>query len=363
MSASEKMETWLLSDKEKNFDVEWLLQNNEQFFDAAANLLKSKDEKTIGKVCMKLANLFKEKDSRNQLLIINCIPILLNQYFLYFYDEKICSLIEVSILTIYNLSLSDENVKLNRIRIPNLSLPSVYHYPQASSVQSELTESSLSKYESEYIILEEQFKPYLDTINSEKRYNLIRFLMLLYYSRLNAISKQSKTFFCDMCLKICKINRASLKNQPIYLSAQILIEMIRILFYLFNNNLELDSYIAIESISDKAEEDLMIDVILMCNSVKNLIQQSKIEPSIKSALSSSRISRSGSMQSERKKSIEKNSPISPGRKIDNSPKTAHETKKNSTIKQEHENIPIIDETSGENDASSESSNERFTERL
>lgn len=55
-----------------------------------------------------------------------------------------------------------------------------------------------------------------------------------------------------------------MKNQPIYLSSQILIEMIRILFFLFNNHLELDAYIAIESISDKAEEEMMIDVILVC---------------------------------------------------------------------------------------------------
>lgn len=40
--------------------------------------------------------------------------------------------------------------------------------------------------------------------------------------------------------------------------------MVRILFFLFKNHLELDAYIAIESISDKAEEEMMIDVILVC---------------------------------------------------------------------------------------------------
>ncbi|RNA00414.1 hyccin isoform X1 [Brachionus plicatilis] len=345
-----------------NVDIEWLAQNSEQFFDAAANLLKSKDEKNIGKVCMKLANLYKEKDWRSKLLIFNCIPVLLNQYFMHFYDEKLCSLFEVCILTIYNLSLSDENVKLNRIKIPNLSLPSVYHSPQVASIHSELTESSLSKLESEYIILEEQFKPYLDTINSEKRYNLIRFLLLLYYSRLSSISRLSKVFFCEMCLKICKINRGSLKNQPIYLTSKILIEMIRILFFLFNNQLELDAYIAIESISDKAEEDLMIDVIVMCNSIKNLIQQSKMETSLKGSISNGKVSRSSSMHSERRKSAEKLSPLKTN---ELSPKKIVSNRNQEEKKNDHENIPIIDETSGENDDNSESTfnSDRLTERL
>ena len=39
--------------------------------------------------------------------------------------------------------------------------------------------------------------------------------------------------------------------------------MLNALFYLFNNNLELDAYVAIEAISDKAEEELMPDVILV----------------------------------------------------------------------------------------------------
>jgi hypothetical protein len=39
--------------------------------------------------------------------------------------------------------------------------------------------------------------------------------------------------------------------------------MLHILFYFFNNNLQLDSYIAIEAIALKAEEELLIDVILV----------------------------------------------------------------------------------------------------
>jgi hypothetical protein len=62
---------------------------------------------------------------------------------------------------------------------------------------------------------------------------------------------------------LCKINRQNISNQPIYLNSDILIEMLHILYYLFNNNLQLDSYIAIEAISLKAEEELFVDVILV----------------------------------------------------------------------------------------------------
>ena len=162
-------------------------------------------------------------------------------------------------------------MKLNRIRVPNLSLPSVYHSvirmnflcsifdpitipskflgkttrqlgngqvlvtgqpfqlswpkrlfenvniealnkfqfsfkiikPQEAPIQSELSESALSKLESEYTIVEEQFKPCLDTINNEKRFNIIRYLLKMFYSRLNlqASTKLSKLYFCEMCLK------------------------------------------------------------------------------------------------------------------------------------------------------------------
>lgn len=309
------MENWLLSEKEKSIDSDWLCQNADHLLENVDKLLKTKDEKIVSRVCSKLSNLYKDKEQRHQSLIINCIPVLLNYYFVFYYDEKISSIIEVCILTIYNLSLSDENVKLNRIRIPNLSTPSSYHSPQVSAIQFELSESSMSKYESEYVIQEEQFKPVQDKITREKRFQIIKFLLLLYYSRLVAVIRTSKLYFCDMCLKICKANRSHSPQQAVYLNSDILNEMLHALFYLFNNNMQLDAYIAIEAIALKAEEELMVDVILVSNSIKNLIQQSKNEPSqLQNAASdiaqggvsveqgNIKTSRSGSVSASRKKS-------------------------------------------------------------
>jgi hypothetical protein len=62
---------------------------------------------------------------------------------------------------------------------------------------------------------------------------------------------------------MCKINRHTSSVQPIYFNSDILIEMLHALFYLFNNNLQLDAYIAIEAITLKAEEELLADVILV----------------------------------------------------------------------------------------------------
>jgi hypothetical protein len=79
----------------------------------------------------------------------------------------------------------------------------VYHLPQHTThVHTELTESMLSKHEAEYVILNEQFKPMSDTGNADRRYSLIKYLMLLYHSRLPlTANKQSKLYFSDMCLK------------------------------------------------------------------------------------------------------------------------------------------------------------------
>lgn len=330
------MENWLLSEKEKNIDSEWLSQNAEQLFENVANLLKAKDEKIISKVCSKLSNLYKDKETRHQSLVINCIPVLLNHYFTNYYDEKISSILEVCILTIYNLSLSDENVKLNKIRIPNLSTPSVYHSTQVSAIQFELSESVMSKYESEFVIQEGQFKPFQDKITCDKRFSIIKFMLLLYYSRLVSVIKTSKLYYCDMCLKMCKVNRQGTSNQTIYLNAEILNEMLHSLFYLFNNNLQLDAYIAIEAIALKAEDELLVDVILTSNSIKNLIQQNKNEQLLQNAMNSSesdtaiKTNRSASVSSIRKKSSSDNS--SPNHR--NSPSSSP---KSTTLYRLHEN--------------------------
>ncbi len=74
---------------------------------------------------------------------------------------------------------------------------------------------------------------------------------------------QFKKFNLNFGNRLCKVNRSSSKIQPIYLNSQILIEMLNGLYYLFNNSLELDSYIAIEAISVYADEELLVDVILV----------------------------------------------------------------------------------------------------
>jgi hypothetical protein len=68
---------------------------------------------------------------------------------------------------------------------------------------------------------------------------------------------------------MCKLNRAGLKSQPIYLTSQIYLQMLYTLYYLFNNNQELDAYIAIEAISAKADEEMLEDVLLVSFASKN----------------------------------------------------------------------------------------------
>ena len=55
--------------------------------------------------------------------------------------------------------------------------------------------------------------------------------------------------------------------------------MLHALFYLFNNNMQLDAYIAIEAIALKAEEELLVDVILVNNI--SLVDQKITPPNTK----------------------------------------------------------------------------------
>jgi hypothetical protein len=147
-------------------------------------------------------------------------------------------------------------------------MSSVYHLPEHSATHYELSESSLNKRDREYLIIGEQFKPFSDTISTEKRFTLVKYLLLYYHSKLatNCVTKHSKTYFCNMCLEMCKLNRATLKIQPIYLTSSIYMQMLYTLYHIFNNNhQEFAAYIAIEAIYEKAEEELLSDVILVNN--------------------------------------------------------------------------------------------------
>ena len=67
-----------------------------------------------------------------------------------------------------------------------------------------------------------------------------------------------------MCLEMCKLNRAALKMQPIYLNSSTYVQMLYTLYYIFNNNhQEFAAYIAIEAIHEKADEELLSDVLLV----------------------------------------------------------------------------------------------------
>ncbi len=63
---------------------------------------------------------------------------------------------------------------------------------------------------------------------------------------------------------MCKPNRSACKTQPIYLSSSILTELLFTLFYLFNNSLQNDATKAIDAIYQKANNDLLVDVLLVC---------------------------------------------------------------------------------------------------
>ena len=62
---------------------------------------------------------------------------------------------------------------------------------------------------------------------------------------------------------MCKVNRSIVKTQPIYLNSSIYNQMLYTLYFLFNNDQELDAYIAIEAISAKADEEMLPDVQLV----------------------------------------------------------------------------------------------------
>ena len=163
-----------------------------------------------------------------------------------------------------------------------------------------------------------------------------------------------------MCLKIsifqrlCKANRSTLKCQPIYLNSRILVEMLHALYYLFNNNLELDSYIAIEAISEMAEDEILVDVMLMCNSIKNLIQQNKSEPSIQNALSNTnnnnnnpaiKTNRSGSISSNKKKTTNEATSIVTTNSFSSNPLLGH-------ISNLKKGESVLDSNSSNSDSSS-----------
>jgi hypothetical protein len=55
--------------------------------------------------------------------------------------------------------------------------------------------------------------------------------------------------------------------------SDIYIQLLQIVFFLFNNGFELEAFKAIEALSSKADDELMTNFMLLCNSIKSFIEQ------------------------------------------------------------------------------------------
>lgn len=111
----------------------------------------------------------------------------------------------------------------------------------------------------------------MNQLNFDKRMNILIFLLKVYYSHISTYcSTKSKRDLCDLCIKL---NRKNNDRIRVDLSSDIYIQLLQILFFLFNNGFEVEAFKAIEAISFKADDELMTNVMLLCNSMRSFIEQ------------------------------------------------------------------------------------------
>jgi hypothetical protein len=107
----------------------------------------------ISSICDHLFTL--HHDVKHRPFVLQFLPSFVTAYYdvLYYHSESIdartkdvCSTIDTFLVSLYNLSVTDDilNEKLDEFRIPNLTLPSIYHTPNPVSFSVDSGKTSIN---------------------------------------------------------------------------------------------------------------------------------------------------------------------------------------------------------------------------
>ncbi|CAF2584367.1 unnamed protein product [Rotaria sp. Silwood2] len=251
----------------------------------------------VSSICDHLFSLY--HNVQHRLFVLQFLPSFVIAYYdvLYHHHQlesidattkDVCSTIDTFLVSLYNLSVTDDgnNEKTVEFRVPNLTLPSIYHKPNPDHYAPILlTQYAISKHEQKCEVIRLQaFTPY-DSVNGNTREQILWFLLIQYGTDVSFMDKYSRQSYIQMSKKLLGQGFSFNGDQSsktksvlppngrrIHVSSRVMSEMLGTLFYFKFNALDNEADECMRLLKYRAEYEMYADVILMTESMKYLHQ-------------------------------------------------------------------------------------------
>ncbi|XP_033123754.1 hyccin-like isoform X2 [Anneissia japonica] len=259
------------------------LIKNEQVVEALLTVLEDQSCELFDPVCSQLYEFYRSGEQDLRRFCLQFVPTLIWLYLWAYSTNKNSGRIETLLLGIYNLEVVDSSgdAQVSSYTIPTLSKPSIYHEPMN---QMALTESLLSYQRSDHRTVTQGPFPQIEAIDSQKRLDVLRFVLSEYNSSIGLMYSSSHKASCLMCSRLCSTGFAErpssmmngnlelhLEKLPnrIQLSSQFMVEMLTAVYFCMFNGFSDLGKTALEDAYVRATYELYSDVMLMANAIKN----------------------------------------------------------------------------------------------
>lgn len=203
--------------------------------------------------------------------------------------KDVCSTIDTFFVSLYNLSVTDDehNEKAQEFRIPNLTVPSIYHTPNPDHyAPTPLTQHTISKHDTKCEIIRlPSFTPF-DSINGISREPILWFLLIQYGAYVSSTDKYSRQSYLQMSKKLlgqgfpfngdetsyATKTKSGLPptGRRIHVSSRIMSEILSTLYYFHSNSTDNEASECMLLLRKRAEYEMYADVILMTESFEYL---------------------------------------------------------------------------------------------
>lgn len=253
-----------------------------------------KYSKLINQVCNQLFCFYRSGEEELQRFTLQFIPALVLLYLenvnLTHGDRQVCHSVETLLIGIYNLEIIDKSgqPKVISFRIPSIAQASIYHEPN-SLCRAFLTETCLRRWEEcNSKLVNWGPLPQVEFLNAQNRLRVVTALVFIYNRQLGRLSNTSLEHLCKVSSKLVSqgfhssgahvrlsvdsdSSHTSNLTPRIALSSQLLLEILHALHYaLFDGNVTSATQ-ALEDMYNRACYESYTDVLLVANSIKNLL--------------------------------------------------------------------------------------------
>ncbi|CAF2221465.1 unnamed protein product [Rotaria magnacalcarata] len=249
----------------------------------------------VSSICDQLFSLY--HDVQHRLFVLQFLPSFVAAYYDVLYHhrhlesidaktEDVCSTIDTFLVSLYNLTVMDDehNEKTSEFRIPNLTLPSIYHTPNSDHyAPTPLTQQAISKHEQKCEAIRlPSFAPF-DSINGTTKEQMVWFLLIQYGTNVSSMDKYSRQSYIRMSKKLlgqgfsfngAKQSKTQSVLPPdgrrIRVSSRIMSEILGTLFYFKFNTSDREVDECLHLLKHRAEYEMYADVLLMTESMDYL---------------------------------------------------------------------------------------------